>query len=149
MSLAQWTEPKPCALSRPRFVKIRIRDERGVPTGETYTKRVGRVECASGLDAVSSHTVNGTVHHLCSECSRDDLLAYLGETDEPCLLPQEYAAPAKAMEGENTMLVRTTPDTRKLRRALGRAGWTVKARTRTVKRTGFLTCELSVWVRPA
>ena len=130
-------------------MKIRLRDDRGVPTGETYTKRIGRADCASGLAAVSSHCVNGVVYHVCSDCSRHDLLAYLGETDDPGLLPQDYAAPAKQMADADTLLVRTTVDTRKLRRALARAGWTVKPRTRTVKRAGYLTCELSVWVRPA
>lgn len=147
MSLAQWTEPKPCALSRPRFVKIRVRDERGVPTGETYTKRVGRPSCASGDPAVSSVTVNGTVYHLCSSCSRDELVAALGQEQSPPVT-QEWAAPAYEMDSPDVMAVRTTPDTRKLRRALQRAGWTAKPRTRTVKRAGYLTCAVSLWVRP-
>lgn len=147
MSLAQWAEPKPCALSRPRFIRIRVRDERGVPTGETYVKRVGRPTCASGEHAVSSFTVNGVVHHLCGSCTREDLLDALGENEAP-VVAQEYAAPEYAAEGTDTMLVRAGRETRKLRAALVRAGWTCKPRTRTVKRAGFLTATVQVWVRP-
>lgn len=149
MSLAQWTEPKPCALSQPRFVKIRVRDERGVPTGETYTKRVGRPTCASGDAAVSSHSIGGTVYHLCSSCSRDDLLAVIQPEPQVTPVAQEWAAPARAMDGDDVMMVRTTPDTAKLCRALARAGWTVKPRTRTIKRAGYRTATVSLWVRPA
>lgn len=147
MSLAQWSEPKPCALSRPRFVRIKLRDANGVPTGETYVKRIGRPSCASGEPAVSSHTVNGVVYHLCGSCSRDDLVAAV-DTQPVVPVATEFAAPAYAMEGDRVMAVRTTADTRKLRRALLRSGWTPKRRTRTVKRDGFLTCKVSLWVRP-
>jgi hypothetical protein len=147
MSLVKWEEPKPCALSRPRFVKIRVRDGRGVPTGETYTKRVGRPLCVSGAAAVKSLYVNGATHHLCAECGRGDLYEHLGLQPDLEPVRQEWAAPAHEREGE-LVLVRTTPDTRKLRAALARAGWVAKARTRTVKRAGFLTATVSVWVRP-
>lgn len=146
MSLAQWTEPKPCALSRPRFVKIRLRDERGVPTGETYTKRISRPTCASGEEAKHTACVDGKVYHLCVGCSRADLLDSLGVSeDRP--VAQEWAAPPMAQDGD-LILVRCTPDTRKLRRALAARGFVAKPRTRTVRRRGCLTCDVSVWVRP-
>lgn len=146
MSLAQWTEPKPCALSQPRFVKIRVRDERGVPTGETYTKRVGRPTCATGDDAVWSCTVNGQVFHLCSSCSRSDLLAVI-DPEPPIAVATVPACPDRFMDGD-VMCVRVCPETLKLRRALARAGWTAKPRNRTIRRAGYLTATVSLWVRP-
>jgi hypothetical protein len=148
MSLAQWTEPKPCALSQPRFVKIRVRDERGVPTGETYTKRISRPSCASGDAAVWSCTVNGTTYHLCSSCSRADLVAVVDPAPYVPPTATEPACPDRWMEDETTMAVRVCAETRKLRRALTRAGWTAKPRTRTIRRAGFLTATVSLWVRP-
>jgi hypothetical protein len=145
MSLAQWTEPKPCALSQPRFVKIRVRDERGVPTGETYTKRVSKPTCESGEAAVTSVTVNGQVHHLCPECTKADLLDVLGETPVVATVA-DYAAPAYVREGDK-IVVRQTPDTLKLRQALAAGGFRAQTRNRTVKRAGCATVQVSVWTR--
>jgi len=146
VSLVKWEEPKPCALSRPRFIKIRVRDERGVPTGETYTKRVSKPTCESGEPALSSFTVNGVVHHLCGECTKADLLDVLGEPIVETTR-MEWAAPAYVRDGDR-VVVRLTPDTLKLRQALAAAGFVAQPRDRTVKRAGCATVKVAVWRRP-
>lgn len=146
MSLAQWTEPKPCALSVPRFVRIPLYDAAGnkIP-GEFRTKRISKPSCVSGLAAVSSVTINGATVHLCPDCSVADARVELGaEPVTPARL--EPAAPQVSRDGD-LVLVRVGRDTLALQAKLAAAGWRMKPRTRTIRDTGYATCRVQVWER--
>ena len=145
MSLVQWAEPKPCALSSPRFVKVRVFDGAGhVIPGEYRTKRKAPPTCASGDDAITSVCLNGTTYHLCSSCTMADLREYLGEP-EPVVLPREYAAPAVEREGDLVLVRVTGTDTDALTAKLAAAGYRMRPRVRHAKRSGFLPCTVVVW----
>ena len=145
MSLAQWTEPKACFLSRPRFIKIQPRDAQGRPVGDPYTKRIGRATCASGDPAVSSWSINGVTYHLCSSCSKADLVATLPPAPEIATRP---AVATIARDGD-LILLRPSHETKAHATVLAREGWTMRPRLRTVKREGFIDSRVQVWERGA
>ena len=146
MSLAQWTEPKPCALSVPRFVRIPLYDAAGnkIP-GEFRTKRISKPSCESGLAAITSVSLDGKAVFLCPDCSVADARVELGVAPvTPARL--DPAAPQVQRDGD-LVLVRVGRDTLALQEKLSAAGWRMKPRTRTVRQTGFATCRVQVWER--
>jgi len=147
MSLVKWEEPKPCALSKPRFVKVPVRNAEGIIVQPvTYRmKRRSAPTCASGDPAVSSVSVNGTIYHLCLGCGRQDVIAWLDERVTPTL-PPAMTEPM-AQDGD-TILVRIGRDTMALGRALANRGWAMQPRTRTVRATGCEPSRVQVW-KPA
>lgn len=148
MSLVKWEEPKPCALSKPRFVKVPVRDAEGnVILPVTYRmKRRSNATCASDAPAISSVTVNGTIYHLCVGCGKADVIAWL---DEPAhVVAPPAMADVMAREGD-AILLRIGWDSVRLARALAHRGYRAKPRIRTVKAAGCEPSRVQVWVPAA
>jgi hypothetical protein len=147
-------EEKPCALSRPRFVRVPIRDrETGmiVQPVEYRMKRIAEATCESGECASGSFTFEGKIFHLCRSCGPAAVRAYM-EAEPVAAVAEdarEWAFPAAERTDPNTVLVRLTPDTGPLRDALVNSGFVARVKDKLVRKAGFRPVRVATFVRPA
>lgn len=148
-------EERPCALSRPRFVRVPIRDrETGViiQPVQYRMKRISDSTCESELPASGTFTFEGKIFHLCRECGPAAVRTYM-EADEPVEQiaedTREWAFPPAERVDERTILVRLTSDTNGLRDAMVARGFVARAKDKLVRKAGFRPVRVATFVRPA
>ena len=146
-------EDRPCALSRPKFVRIPLRDEEGnIMFPVVYRmKKVGKPSCESGLSATGSYTHDGKIFYLCNECGPNDVRHYC-DGDKPTVEApapdnREFAFPPAERRDETTILVRLTPDTGKLRDKLVAAGFVAADKVKLARKRGFQPVRVATFTR--